>query len=76
VVGGDDGRRLVLVLLAGAVEAGDGAPVLRAADPLVARAELEAGQLRLVADGADGGEQGLDVDAVAALGRVLGDGHG
>ena len=71
VVGGDRGRLLVLVLLAGPVEAGDGAAAVRPADPLVRRAELELGQRRLVPHDADGGEERLDIDAVAGLCRGL-----
>ena len=46
VVGVDHGLALVDVLLAHAVAAADGAPVVGAAQPAVGGAELEAGDLR------------------------------
>ena len=53
-----------LVLAAGAAEALDAGAAVRAADPAVRRAELELGELRLLADRVDRGEQGRNVDAV------------
>ena len=75
VVGADHGLALVEVLLAGSIEATDGALVVGAAHPAVGGAELEARDLRLGADGVERGEQRLDVDTVAAQGGP-GDGHG
>ena len=66
VVGLDDGDVLVLHLLQRAVEAGDLRPAVGAALPGVAGPELELGDLGLALHRVEGGEQGRDVDAVAA----------
>ena len=75
VIGVEHVRLGVLHLLHGAVEAVDRRLVVGAADPLVAGAELELGDLVVALDGVEGGEQGGGVDAVAD--RAVDDvGHG
>jgi len=73
VVGVEDVHVLVLHLLHRTVEAADRGLAVRAADPFVAGAELELGDVVVPLDGVEGGEERGGVDAVAD--RVVG-GHG
>src|SRR5262249_17116650 len=75
VVGVEHERTLVRALLADAEVVRDRAAVVRAADPLVVRAELEPGRLGRLLHRVEGGEEGGGVDTVAHRVAGLGVGH-
>jgi DNA-binding CsgD family transcriptional regulator len=63
-VGELERRHARAVLLAGTIEVLDHGTVLAAIDPGVASTELEPGQALVALDGCDGGDGGIDVEAV------------